>query len=114
MRKSGTRSPASLRKPRFAEAVDKRLSAPSAAARHPFRNVKIGVELKQPGYRLPCFCFAPKMSQGCREAEIGYHKSLVLADSFLGRGNRLIETIKTDEGSAHSCKRCKKGRVKWA
>jgi hypothetical protein len=96
---------ASLRKPCFAEAVDKHLSVPSAAACHQLRNVKIGFELKQPGYRLRCFCFAPKMGQSCRKAEIGYHKSLVLADSFLARGNRLIETTKTDECGAHSCKR---------
>ena len=52
------RDGASFRKPCFAETIDIHLTPRYTAARHPFRNAKIGFELEQTGRCLPCFCFA--------------------------------------------------------
>jgi hypothetical protein len=103
---------ASFRKACFAETLNIQLRTPLTAvinpirgAFNPIRDAKIGFKLKQAGYRFPRFCFAPKMSQGCREAEINPRRIMVLADGFFGRHDSLIETTKTDERKAHSCKR---------
>jgi len=49
---------ASLRKPCFAEAVDKHLSLPLTATGHIFRYSKMGLNLKELGRYLPRFCLA--------------------------------------------------------
>jgi hypothetical protein len=85
--------------------VDKHLVGPWAVPGYPFRNAKIGFGFEQTSRRVPRFGFASQMSQGRREAAIGRHRNLVLAESLLGRDNRLIETAKTDECNPHFCKR---------
>src|ERR1700730_17762091 len=102
---ANTGSPAaSLWKSCFAEAVDKHLSLPLTATSYPFRYSEIGLNLKELGHRLPNLCISPQVRQSCREAAIGL-RSMFLSESFFGRGNRLIETTKTDQCNAHSCKR---------
>ena len=95
-----------------------KLKSPPTPACHPFRHAKIGFKFEQTSYCLPRLCFASQMSQRRRKAAIGQRENLALAESFLGRGDRLIETTKTDECNAHSCKRCEiatgqMGLIEW-
>jgi hypothetical protein len=63
---------------------------------YPFRYSEMGLNLKELGHRLPSFCISTQVRESCREAAIGRPISLVRLESVLGRGNRLIETTKTD------------------
>jgi hypothetical protein len=82
---------ASLWKSCFAETIDKHLGLPMTGAGYIFSYSEIGLNLKDPGRRLPGFCISPQVRESCREAVVSRPKILVLLESVLGRGNHGVD-----------------------